>query len=785
MRGRRRPLLPSLTLALFASAAVALPARAAPTAPSSVAPAPSPAPTKPPALPPPPTPKTDEKKADEKKPSATEKSAEKPAEKAGEKPADPKPSEPKPAASATPKPSAKPAPAKPTPIAHKAPDVKKGAPGKAAPVKTSRTQRIPDAAMRRQIAGGPTQDDAATGAESPELAALREAERELFPASSSGTDPFVVDPPTSGDAARPRVQATGLPRMSTRTVVGSEGGKDLSWMSSLVLPELPIRWEPRLVRYLEFFKNDPRGRATLSLWLRRSGRYAEGMRKVLRKKGVPEDLMWLSMIESGFDPTIRSPAGAVGLWQFMPESGRQYGLHQDRWLDQRMNVQNATEAAAEFLSDLHKRFGSWELAMAAYNMGYGGLLVVVRKYNTNDYWTLSELEGALPWETTLYVPKILAAAIVARNPGKFGFADLTAEPYVETEEVFVPPATPLATVAKAAGLAPKEVESLNPELRAARTPPAEADDPKGVTFAVKVPSGKAQAVLANLQKVKREERPLERYVVRFGESLDSIATARGTTTGKLAELNAIGQGEVVRGGTVLLVPRAEGASAATDAAATGAASSTADKPIVVVPQDIFVYPDKKRVFYRVTAGDSLRDVAAAFGVSVDEIRRWNALDPQGRLHEGMTLQLFVREDADLSKVVALSQDDVRVLIVGSEEFLTYFEAQKGRKRLVLTAKPGDTLESIGKRYGLSVASMERINRRGRGEALREGDRVVVYATEHGPGATATATSAAKAKGDASSDVEARAPSGIPGATGPEPLGPLPTPPAPDRLPRAQ
>lgn len=778
MRGRRRPLLPSLTLTLVLAAAATLTGRAS-AAPSSAAPAPSPAPTRPPALPP--APATTDKKPAEKA-EKTEKPAD--AKAVDTKPAEAKPAEAKPGPAPTKPAAAKPAPTKPVPVAHKGPDPKKGPTAKPAPVKTSRTQRIPDAGMRRQIAGGPTQDDAQSGAESPELAALREAERELFPASSPAPDPFASDPGAALDPSRPRVQATGLPRMTARTPSGSEGARDLSWMSGLVLPDFPIRWEPRLVRYLEFFKNDPRGRATLSLWLRRSGRYAEGMRKTLRKKGVPEDLMWLSMIESGFDPTIRSPAGAVGLWQFMPESGRQYGLHQDRWLDQRMNVQNATEAAAEFLSDLHKRFGSWELAMAAYNMGYGGLLVVVRKYNTNDYWALSELEGALPWETTLYVPKILAASIVARNPAKFGFADLTPEPFVETEEVFVAPATPLATVARAAGLAPKDIEVLNPELRAARTPPAEGDDPKGVTFPVKVPAGKAQAVMANLQKVKREERPLERYVVRFGESLDSIATARGTSAGKLAELNAIGQGEAVRGGTVLLVPRADAGSAATAASATTTSSSAAtaaDKPVVVVPQDIFVYPDKKRVFYRVTAGDSLRDVASAFSVSVDEIRRWNALDPQGRLHEGMTLQLFVSGDADLSKVVALSENDVRVLIVGSEEFLGYFEAQKGRKRVVLTAKAGDTLESIGKRYGLSAGSMERINRRGRGDALHEGDRVVVYASETGPG-SASATSSAKAKADAANDEGARTPLGIPGASGPEPLGPLPSPPAPDKLP---
>lgn len=740
---------------------------------------------------------------------ANEKAADKPAKVAAPAtktaaPAATKPSQPKAAGAGTGKGAA---------------PAKKGAPAsKPSAIKTSRTSRIPDAASRRQVAGGPISDDTQAGAESPELAALREAERELFPENVPLSDPFSVVPgastSTTGSSALsadgkllPRVQATGLPRISSKRGPGAEGGKDLSWMSGLVLPELPIRWEPRLVRYLEFFKDDPRGRATLSVWLRRSGRYADLVKKTLRKKGVPEDLVWLSMIESGFDPTIRSPAGALGCWQFMNETGRQYGLHQDRWLDQRMNVQASTEAAAEFLGDLHKRFGSWELAMASYNMGYAGLLMVVRKYNTNDYWALSELEGALPWETTLYVPKILAAAIVAKNLAKFGFGDLTIEPSLDADEIFVPPATSLASIAKAAGVPTKDIETLNPELRASRTPPLGDDDPKGATFSVKIPPGKSPIVLANLPKIKHDEKPLERYVVKFGESLDQIAGAHGTSSSKLSELNAIAPGELVRGGTVLLVPRPEstalasagkagsgstsastGSSGGSPASATSGEVASGDaagtdpsgKPVVVVPADVFVYPDKKRVFYRVTAGDSLRDVSSAFAVSVDEIRRWNGLDPQGRLHEGMTLQLFVAPDTDLSKVVSMSEQDVRPLVVGSEEFFTYFEGQKGRKRVVLMAKAGDTFESIGRRYGLSAASMERINRRGRNETLKEGDRVVVYVSTESNGKSATA-----AKSVPAADVADPTSCPYPGVTGPEPLGPLPSAPLPDRLPKSK
>ncbi|HEX7602987.1 MAG TPA: lytic transglycosylase domain-containing protein, partial [Polyangiaceae bacterium] len=231
----------------------------------------------------------------------------------------------------------------------------------------------PDPNVRHQVAGGPTADDAAGGAESPELRALGEAERELFPPAAAGlSDPWPSELPyplARVDGA-PRAYTTGLPPAPVpSSPATAEGGKDLSWLSQLTMPDLPVRWESRLVRYLEFYKDDPRGKAIAALYARRSGRYRESIGRVLRRKGLPQDLVWLAMIESAFDPVIRSPAGAIGLWQFMPETGKSYGLPQDRWVDERLDVDAATEAAADFLSDLNRRFGSWELAMASYNMG--------------------------------------------------------------------------------------------------------------------------------------------------------------------------------------------------------------------------------------------------------------------------------------------------------------------------------------------------------------------------------------------------------------------------------
>jgi membrane-bound lytic murein transglycosylase D len=610
-----------------------------------------------------------------------------------------------------------------------------------------------DSAARRAIAGGPTAEDASLGPESPELRTLREAERELFPPATPASGnawPSELPLVLPGEAA-PHVSATGVPP-SAPLPQADDRARNAAWLTHLEMPDLPVRWDDRVVTYLELFRDDPRGHAAFANLYRRSGRWREMMRRALRRKALPEDLVWVSMIESGFDPTARSSAGAAGLWQFMPETAKIYGLTLDRWVDQRLGPALATDAASDFLSDLHRRFGSWDLALAGFNMGHAGLASVVRRYNTNDFWSLARMEGTLPWETTLYVPKVLAAAVVAHNLAAFGFTEITVDPPVETDDVTVPAGTPLALVAQAAGCTPKDVETLNPELRAARTPPAGEGD---AASSVRVPKGKGAAAVQGLARLRKDQPPLDRYVVRFGETLEQIAAAHRTTTQRLVDLNAIAPGEAVRGGTVVLVPHfdAPGPEVAT--------ASPGPKASVVVPSDVFVYPDRKRVFYRVLVGDSLREIAAALRVSQDDLRRWNGIDPGARLQEGMTLQAFVLEDADLSHVMVVPETDVRVLAIGSDEFFAALEHDKGFKRVTVAAKAGDTIEAIGKRYDVSARTMERINRRARDEVLKGGETVVVYA----PNNVATPGSSPAV---ASSE--------------PAPNGPLPNPPLPDLLP---
>lgn len=627
---------------------------------------------------------------------------------------------------AAPKPSAKPSTSAKKPPAAPSASASASTPSKtpkpiASPFKPGLT---PNPNAQKSIAGAPSPSDS-TSAESTELRALREAEIDLFGgvpgAAPALGSPWPSDLPSAPKGPLAAGGGGGLPPapVSAPAPPPAVGGKSLTWLADLKMPDIPVRWDARVVKYLEFFRDDARGRKIIAVWWKRSGRYRELIQESLRARSMPEDLAWLAMVESGFDPVIKSPAGAAGLWQFMPDAGKIYGLSGDRWADGRHSPLRSTSAAIAYLADLKKRFGSWELAMAAYNMGYGGALATVKRFNSNDYWELSRYENGLPWETTLYVPKIIAVAVVARNPQVFGLDGIVPESSLRGDTVDVPAGTELKAVAGIAGCSVKDLESLNPELRAGRTPPAPdkalGDD---AVYTIVVPTGKATAVKDASAKLAPKGNALEKYIVRFGETLDQIALARKITKQKLVELNGISKDEAVRGGTVLIVPQVAGVAAPT--------SPFADKPIALIPGVAFAYPDRQRVFYRVLVGDTPREIADAFGVTVDELKTWNAIEPTARLQEGMTVQVFVPKTADLSRVVFLKEGEVKILAVGSDEFYDHVEAAKGRKRTTVHAVGGETLEQLGKKHSLTPALMEKINRRPRSDVLAKGEAVIVY-----------------------------------------------------------
>lgn len=547
----------------------------------------------------------------------------------------------------------------------------------------------------------------ALGVESPELRALRLLELELFgPAQPLAEAP---DP-----AARVRVSA-GPPAVTSDAPPprdeSARPARDLSWMRGLVLPDIPVRWDERVIRFLEFFRDDPRGNRFVRAWLRRVDRYGPMIREALERQGLPRDLIFVAMVESGFDPTARSHAGAAGMWQFVQRTGESFDLAVDHWVDMRLDPVRSTEAAARYLRQLRERFGTWELAFAAYNMGYGALLRSIRKYNTNDYWTLAHLEAALPFETTIYVAKILACAIVAHNPERFGLGDLAREQPLRFQTVSIPGGVSLSVVARAAGTNAERLRELNPALRRGRTPPGRE------SWSVHIPEESASQFAERWARA-RPSAPVHRpRVLRFGETIADLARELGVRERELLELNGVGDEERVGAGTTLLVP----------VTAPRRPAAAAEPPVVAVPDGPREIPGRRRVFYRVVRGDSVDEVARFFRVRGEELRRWNRVDPDAELQPGMFLQLFVRPEVDLAQALVLTPDECRVLVVGSEEFFAYHEGQNGRVRFRYRVRPGDTLSHIGARFGIAVSSLARINQIAQSTVLHPGDELIIYA----------------------------------------------------------
>lgn len=558
--------------------------------------------------------------------------------------------------------------------------------------------------------------------ETPELRALHRFEEQAFP--RGGALPSTVEPDDAPKALPPGLQGrwggTGdIPRelRSPERGAGAPPTKPTQeWLRQLALPDLPVRWEPQVIRYLEFFKDDPKGRAIMTSWCRRMGRYRAIIERRLDEQGLPRDLIFLAMIESGFDPGATSLKSAGGVWQFIPGAARAYGLEVSQWVDARRDPERAAEAAARLLKDLYVRFGSWPLAFAAYNAGYGAILRSIARFNTNDFWELARHEAGLPWETTLYVPKILAAALIGHNLKAFGFSEVAQDPPWQFDRVEVPSGTSFATLARAAGTKPDVIEELNPEYIRGRVPP---DRPSVV---LRVPLGSATLFAKAAGDLRVGGERLQAVVLRFGETLEDVAKARGSSVRELKRINSVTDASELRGGMTILVP----ARATPPAPAPAAADEADDTILVAVPDRAFAYQGRERVFYRTRDGDTLTDIAQVFDVAPENIVEWNNIDPDAKLQPKLILQLFVREGLDRANVMLLDPDKVRVVTLGSEEFLELEAARRGKTRLFYSARAGDTLAKIAKRYGLQPGDLARINRLSAVSELGEGQRIVVY-----------------------------------------------------------
>lgn len=310
--------------------------------------------------------------------------------------------------------------------------------------------------------------------------------------------------------------------------------------------DIPITLNDAVDRWLIYFQT--RGRERFQVYLTRSGRYEPMLRAILRDEGLPEDLVYLSLIESGFNPNAYSPAHAVGLWQFIASTGRLNGLRIDHWVDERRDPLLATRAAAAHLKDLYEDFGSWYLAAAAYNGGSTRVRRAIRCARSRDFWTLARRRCIRP-ETRNYVPKLIAAALIAKQPEKYAFHVQRARP-IRYDVVRVSDATSLDVIAEAADVPVRDVVTLNPQLIRAVTPP-------GQSYWVRLPARSALTFAANFPDIPDGERIRSvEHVVRPGDTLYRIARAYGSDVSAILALNDDLHPRRLRVGQHVLIPNA-------------------------------------------------------------------------------------------------------------------------------------------------------------------------------------------------------------------------------------
>src|SRR5438132_7178302 len=316
-------------------------------------------------------------------------------------------------------------------------------------------------------------------------------------------------------------------------------------------PPYPVAVNTQVKFFLDRFTGNRRD--VVNLWVGRAGRYLGMIRDVLKRRGLPEELAYTAMIESGFNPVAVSRVGAKGLWQFMASTARRYGLRVDGWIDERLDPEKSTVAAASYLRDLYNQFGSWALAQAAYNAGEMRVSRAIRLTGSSDFWDLKRTKH-LRRETREFVPAIQAATIIGRDPDQYGF-EIGGEAWDDTERVSVPPSTDLRRLSTGAGLSLQMLRALNPTLVRGITPP-------GTQWEVRIPAGTREGVLtalvprrpaAKATAPRRAAAAREIHVVRPEETVSSIAKRYGLSVDDVLRWNSLESLDQIRPGDRLRV----------------------------------------------------------------------------------------------------------------------------------------------------------------------------------------------------------------------------------------
>lgn len=483
-------------------------------------------------------------------------------------------------------------------------------------------------------------------------------------------------------ASQPEVKLSGSEEASTQVMA------NISKPYQSPLGEVPLDETPLTQKWVEYFQG--KGRKHMEVYLARSTRYLPMMKNTLREYGLPEDLVYIALIESGFSPMAHSRANAVGYWQFIRGTGRRYGLMLDPFIDERRDPVLSTRAAAEYFKALYNLFGSWHLALASYNVGENRVKRAVMNHYTRDYWELIKKRKALPKETKHYVAKFIAAALIARDPKKYGFDEIEYQEPLAFETVGLANPISMTKLAEAMKVDVEDLKALNPKFRGDFIPQY-----RGPETVIRVPVGTTQVAVAAIPMAISEQPKVVvgdyyYYRVKHGDSLSTIARKHRTSIAQIRRLNGLGARTFLRLGQRLKVPDRGGAFVTYEMPQSeGAQTEPGEK------QQGEREVSSENETHVVRRGENLSTIARKYGVSVDQLRKLNKLNNRATLRAGQTLKLKDQDETLARPNSALDSRRVKPKMAS--------DARHSRASSTLSARRADAKVPDARRAAAKVA----------------------------------------------------------------------------------